>query len=192
MAREYLNAPLLPAHSERIEIVKIAAWLVVGAVAIAALYVGQGVLIPLAIAFLIGFALSPIVTWLARCGLPRVLSVIVVMLSLGLLIVALGFLVASQVRTLSAELPVYQSTIRGKIQGLGDSLREPGVLHGAIKTVDTVQTEVAEKISEGVKGPRAQRVEVVEPPISPFKTAMAWHRHHLLVPGVAGPRRSAR
>jgi predicted PurR-regulated permease PerM len=175
MARDYSSDPsLLPAGSERIEIVKIAAWLVVGAVSIAALYVGQGVLIPLAIAFLIGFALSPIVTWLTRCGLPRVLAVIVVMLSLGMLIVALGFLVASQVRTLSAELPVYQSTIREKVQGLGDRLREPGLLDGAIKTVDTVQTEVAEKIAEDNKGPRAQRVEVVEPPVSPFKTAMAW------------------
>jgi predicted PurR-regulated permease PerM len=175
MTRDYNSDPsLLPARSERIEIVKIAAWLVVGAVAIAALYVGRGVLIPLAIAFLIGFALSPIVTWLTRCGLPRVLAVIVVMMSLGLVIVALGFLVASQVRTLSAELPVYQSTIREKIQGLGDSLREPGVLDGALETVDTVQSEVADKLAADAKTPRAQRVEVMEPPISPFKTAMAW------------------
>ena len=60
-----------PVPSRELDIRKVAAALVSAAVVICGLYYGREILIPLAIAFLITFALNPPVTWLVRRGLPR-------------------------------------------------------------------------------------------------------------------------
>lgn len=160
----------------RPDIVTLAAALVIACVIVGALYFGQAVLIPLAIAFLIGFALSPLVTWFTRRGVPRVLSVVVVILAVNVFLGAMGLLVASQVRTLSTELPAYQATMREKIKELTASFKGPGILDRAMKTVETVQTGVAETNEAVIGTPPAppMRVEVVEQAESPFKTALQW------------------
>jgi predicted PurR-regulated permease PerM len=163
-----------PTPSDQGDIVRLAAWLLVGAIVIGGLYVGRGVLIPLAIAFLISFALNPLVTWISRVGLPRIASVIVVMLTLGIVLLGLGFILGSQLRTLSAELPSYQETIRGKINDLRDRIKSPGIFDGALQTVDTVQAEVGAKDTEANRDASVQRVQVVEPPGSPLRTALPW------------------
>src|SRR5690606_15374098 len=76
------TAPAAP-----VDVVHMAAVLVSASVVVAALYLGRDVLLPLAVAFLIGFALSPLVTWLGHRGLPRLLNVILVM---ALVLVVLG------------------------------------------------------------------------------------------------------
>lgn len=157
------------------EIIRLAAWLVVTAILIGGLYVGQDVLIPLAISFLISFAMSPLVNWLSRRGLSRVLSVCVVMLTVGVFIAGLTLLVTSQVRTISAELPTYQNTIRSKISDLASQMKGPGILDGALETVDTVQKEVDAAVQGGEgEGGATQRVQIVPPPVSPFQTAREW------------------
>lgn len=179
MAQDPLISGPPPANAEQTDIVRLAAWLISGAIIIAALSIGKGVLIPLAIAFLISFALSPLVTRLTKWGLSRVLSVCVVMLIVGVFIGGIGLLVGSQARTLSAELPTYQSTIRSKIEKLAEQMQGPGIFDGALQTVDTVQREVSAAV-QGNDQPSTQRVEVVPAPVSPFRTAMEW-----LVPALA-------
>jgi predicted PurR-regulated permease PerM len=68
-----------PVPSRGPDIRKVAAALVSAAVVICGLYYGREILIPLAIAFLITFALNPPITWLARRGLPRLLATSLVM-----------------------------------------------------------------------------------------------------------------
>ena len=48
------------------------ATILASAATVAALYLGRDVLIPLALAILLSFALGPLVTWLHRRGVPRV------------------------------------------------------------------------------------------------------------------------
>lgn len=170
--RSRASAP--PVGDDRGDIVRLAAWLIVAAIVIGGLYIGQSILIPLAIAFLISFALNPVVTWLTRIGLPRLLAVIVVILTVGALLFGLTVLVGSQLRTLSAQLPTYQSTIRAKIDDLRDRLRAPGIFDGALQTVDIVQSGVNQKAGEATAAAPPQRVEIVEPPVSPLTTAMSW------------------
>ncbi len=160
--------------SEHVDIIRLAAWLITGSIVIGALYVGQGVLIPLAVAFLISFALNPLVTALGRLGLPRVISVILVMLTVGALLAGLTYVVATQLKSLSGQLPIYQSTIRSKINDLSVQLRSPGIFDGAIQTVDTVQSEVKANVESAKNAAPAQRVEVVQPADAPLKTALAW------------------
>jgi len=157
------------------DILTVAAWLVVTTVIVAALYLGRSVLTPLAIAFLIGFALKPLVTWLTRRGLPRIISVVAVILTLISGLVGLGMLVTSQLSTLSAELPAYQTTIRQKIRDLGDAMERPGMFDGVLRTFDSVQAEV-EATTEGTgsNDVPAQRVEVVESQKPPLATLLEW------------------
>ncbi|WP_053239783.1 AI-2E family transporter [Pleomorphomonas koreensis] len=161
------SIPAAPNAGEQGDIVRLAAWLIVAAAIIGGLYLGQGVLIPLAVAFLISFALSPPVTWLSRLGLPRVLSVVVVMLIAGVLLAGVGFLVGSQIKSLSAQLPTYQATVHAKLDDIRSRIRATGIL-------DAVKEETAATAGPAaVVGP-AQRIEVVQPSASPFETAIAW------------------
>ncbi|QEU07068.1 AI-2E family transporter [Paracoccus yeei] len=167
-----MESPVTPGPQP--DIVRLAAWFVTAAAILSGLYLGQDVLIPLAIAFLISFALSPLVVWLCRRGLPRVLSVIVVMATVVTVILGLGVLVGSQVRLLAVQLPTYQSTVRDKIDALGDSMRGPGIFDGAWQMVTTVQEEVEKAIAQNEESLPAERVQVVAQPESPFRTAVAW------------------
>ena len=60
------RVPGLPVTSGDLDIVKIAAVLVMVALVLAGLYDGRDILIPLAIAFLITFTLNLPVTWFVR------------------------------------------------------------------------------------------------------------------------------
>lgn len=162
--------------SEYPDIVRLAAWLTVAALVIAGLYLGREVLIPLAIAFLISFALGPLVVRLVRIGLPRVLAVIAVMATLGLFVGGMGLLVGSQVQSLSAQLPTYQTTIRSKISDLSEQMKGPGLFDGAMETVDTVKKEVTEAVDEEETdtAPPPERVRIVPPQTAPFEAALEW------------------
>lgn len=159
--------------SPQTDILRVAAALVTTAILVAALYLGRDVLLPLAVAFLIGFALNPFVSWLSRRGLPRLLAVILVMATMLAFLAGLGTLLATQVRALSAELPTYQTTIRDKLSDLRAGMRGPGMLDGALATVDAVQQEML--ATEEVARPDAPtRVEIVGVTKSPFETALEW------------------
>lgn len=159
--------------------IKLLAGLLTMAVIIAALYVGRELLIPLALAILLGFLLDPVVTWLKRVGLPRVVAVMVVVGGLLLLLGGTSLLLGQQVRMLSEELPTYQHTIRQKVRTLRQSLEGPGFLRGALQTYDTVEREMQgdgapAAASTGVQEPPPQRVIVQPPAPTPVEQAWAW------------------
>src|SRR5438270_2323204 len=88
------------------------------AIVVAALYFGREVLIPVTLAMLLSFVLSPLVELLRRVWLGRILSVVLaVVLALGL-ILALSSAIGTQVAQLSGNLPQYQTTIETKITRL--------------------------------------------------------------------------
>lgn len=103
------------------------------------LYFGQDLLIPLALATLFGFLLNPAVSWLKNKGLPRMLSILVVIsVALGILIAGAAYL-GMQLGSLSQELPTYQTTIRSKLQNLKTFSEGPSVWDGAISTFTVIK-----------------------------------------------------
>jgi len=154
-------------------IVFLAAALLSAALILAALYYGRDILIPLAAAFLISFALNPPVTWLTRQGLPRVISTITVMMTLLIVLSVVGFLLAAQVRTLAIELPTYQTTMLRKLSDIRESLSAPGALSRVLNTVERVQKEVSTPPAAEPREP-VQRVETIPPRQTPFEQAFAW------------------
>ncbi|HJU17403.1 MAG TPA: AI-2E family transporter, partial [Stellaceae bacterium] len=98
--------------------------ILVAAVVVAALYLAREVLIPVTVAMLLSFVLSPLVELLRRIWLGRILSVILaVVLALGL-ILALGSAIGTQVAQLAKGLPQYQTTIENKIAHLREATIE--------------------------------------------------------------------
>jgi predicted PurR-regulated permease PerM len=109
---------------------------------ISALYFGREVLVPIALALLLSFALAPLVRILQAGRVPRTLAVILVVLAAFAGIFSLGALMVSQVNQLASELPRYQSTLRDKIQSLRGAAAGTGTLERASQVLQDLSTEL--------------------------------------------------
>ena len=83
--------------------------------AIACLYWARVVFIPIALALLATFLLSPVVALLRRVGFHRVVAVVVVVALALLLALGLGWALFTQATALADDLPKYRATIARKI-----------------------------------------------------------------------------
>ena len=116
--------------------------MVAAGLAIAALYFGRDIFVPLALAALLGFLLDPLVSRLRHWWLPRWLAVsVVVSMTIGVVGVTSMF-VGSQLVALGGEVPTFQSTIQSKLRALRETLSRRGVLDDAARLVDMVQGEL--------------------------------------------------
>jgi predicted PurR-regulated permease PerM len=95
--------------------------LIVSAVA-AALYLGRGIAIPIAIAILISFSLGPPVSWLHRRHLGRIPAIIAVVTPVLLALAAFAYLVTTEVGRLAVNIPAYQTNIESKINNVAGAL----------------------------------------------------------------------
>ena len=82
------------------------------------LYVAREVLIPLALALTLNFLLTPMVSWLQRRGMRRVLAVAAVMLVSTAILMGMGWVVADQLVQVASDLPKYRLNIHDKIDAL--------------------------------------------------------------------------
>lgn len=92
--------------------------LVTAVVCIAALYFGRDVLIPIALAALLTFLLSPVVSRLERYHLGKTLPSLGVLMIAVILLAFLGWVVIRQGIHLATQLPSYSDTISQKIDSL--------------------------------------------------------------------------
>jgi predicted PurR-regulated permease PerM len=111
-------------------------------VIVSALYFGREVLVPIALALLMSFVLSPLVRILQGWRLPRIFAVIVVVLVAFAAIFSLGALMVSQVDQLAGDLPRYQSTLREKIQSLRGAAAGTGTLERASAVLQDLSSEL--------------------------------------------------
>ena len=96
-------------------------WLI-AAIVISGLYFGRSVLIPIILAVLLSFLLTPIVAGLRRAKLPRPAAVLLaVMLSLGGAATTAGVII-SQASTLSKDGPLYAKRVADKATNLRNDL----------------------------------------------------------------------
>lgn len=82
------------------------------------LYLARDIVIPLALAMLLAFVLSPLVSLLRRAGLPEIVAVSGAALSSGGLVGLVLILMGQELAQLVAEIPAYQANILAKIEGL--------------------------------------------------------------------------
>ena len=90
------------------------------AVVIAALYLAKGLLVPLTLAVLLSFLLSPVCDWLERRRLGRIPAVLVTA-SLGFLVLGIAVWTAAvQMSSLAPKIPEYQRNIEAKLNSINE------------------------------------------------------------------------
>ena len=132
------------------------------ALVVVALYWLQAVLIPLALAVLLTFLLSPVVSTLQRRGLGRVPSVLVTALLALSILGGIGWTLARQVVTLADEVPRYSLNIRHRIADLRGASKG-GSVEKVQKAVEDVVGEIQKTDTPSVL-PQKPVPVVVEPP----------------------------
>ena len=112
------TSELTRTQDQTFKLIKGVAAAILAALIVATLYVGREVFVPIALAILLSFVLAPLVRVLQDWRVPRVFSVIGVVLLAFLVIFALGGVIATQVTQLANDLPRYKSNMRAKIKSL--------------------------------------------------------------------------
>ena len=149
--------------------------LITGVVVVAALYLGREVLVPITLAILLSFVLSPVVGLLRRARLPQIPSVLVaVVIGLGVIGALVG-VIGLQIAGLSGDVPRYASTIETKVTAL------QGATLGRLRSVtasigehmqagapNATPTPSAETAGDAIK---PMPVEVRQPAASPLELA---------------------
>jgi predicted PurR-regulated permease PerM len=109
-------------------------WLATVALIVAILARAQTILVPLALAVVVAFALGPAVKWLERALGRGVAVAVVVFVALGA-VTGFGYLLKRQVVDLSAQMTKYSESIGRKVMSLRGS---PGGLAALSKSVESV------------------------------------------------------
>jgi predicted PurR-regulated permease PerM len=130
---------------------------------LAFLYWARPVLIPVALAILLTFLLSPIADGLQELRLPRVASVIVVVLIAFSFLGAVGWITARQITSFADELPQYKDNIAEKITDLRQLTRS-GPLEKVQRTVEDIKENVRKEDGVAGKKPRTPAAETQPPP----------------------------
>jgi predicted PurR-regulated permease PerM len=92
---------------------------------VAILYAAKPVIVPLALAVLLTFVLTPVVSVIQRSGLPRVGAVLLSVLLTFTVVGLGGWIVGRQVKNLARELPTHRKGIEAKIAGLRGAGKGP-------------------------------------------------------------------
>lgn len=110
-------------------------------VVIAGLFFGRQVLIPLALAGVFAFLLTPIVELLEKCHLGRFPSVLIILVVSIALLAAVGWGVTNQLMQIMVHLPDYRANIHNKIE----AVRAPSSsgLGKATETVNNLSKELS-------------------------------------------------
>ncbi|HEX5077862.1 MAG TPA: AI-2E family transporter [Geminicoccaceae bacterium] len=138
------------------------------ALVVGALYLGREILIPIALAILLSFALAPIVIRLRRWGLGRIPSVLAVVLLLFVALAGLGSVVATQLADLATNLPTYEWNLRSKIRELRIAVPSGGVIERTTDMLRDLRQELQEATQPpagdgGGRGEGAGAAKPVEP-----------------------------
>lgn len=147
------------------------AWMLASiAVVVAALYLAKGVLVPLTLAVLLSFMLSPVCDWLERHRLPRVPAVLVTAVlgfaALGLVV----WIAVVQMTELAPKVPEYQANLQAKLHSA--NAHAMALLRKVSKTSEEIgQTSPQSEGSQEPEGTseRPYSVRVLSSPASPLE-----------------------
>src|SRR6185312_10604294 len=128
---------------------------VIAAVVVGGLYVGQPWLMPLALAVLISFALSPLAAALRRIRLGHIPAVLITVLFAVVMLGGIALFTGSQLAKLAGELPGYQTNLATKINSVVGTALHNGTL--------TRLRQTAENLVDQVAGPRREAVPETSP-----------------------------
>jgi predicted PurR-regulated permease PerM len=115
---------------------------VIAAVIVGGIYFGRPVLMPLALAVLLSFALAPAVGLLKRLRMGNVASVLVSLVLAIMVFSALGVFMGSQLAKLAAQLPHYQTNLGQKIHSVVGSATHNDTITKLNRTVENLADQI--------------------------------------------------
>jgi predicted PurR-regulated permease PerM len=137
---------------------------------IVVLYWAQAVFVPIALAALLSFVLSPPTTWLER-WVGRVPAVLVVVTLVFVILGAAGWGLAHQMNGLAEDLPRFRANILAKIDDVRGA-GKGGTVEKLQETIDEIKTELKE--NEAPKGRKPQEVVVTPEDTTSVIPGMTW------------------
>jgi predicted PurR-regulated permease PerM len=135
---------------------------VIAAVVVGGIYFGRPVLMPLALAVLMSFALAPLVSLLKRLRLGNIASVMISLVLAIVVLSSLGTFMGSQLAKLASDLPRYQTNLAHKIQSVVGSAVHNDTINRLNQTVENL----AQQITSGAKSGTPDVVE--SDPVKPI------------------------
>jgi len=137
------------------------------------LYFARVVCIPLALAVLLSFLLAPLVIRLRHWGLPRGISVAIVVLFAFIVVAVVGALMTFQAGELAHKLPEYQQNVREKLQSIRTSGN--GLINRATHLLNSFTAELSpSSASRPTPQPAEEKplpVEIRKTPFAPLEAA---------------------
>lgn len=114
----------------------------------AILYLGRDIFVPVALAVLLSFVLSPAVRMLQRMSVPQGAAVLVtVLVAFGAIALLVG-VIGGQLGGLGADLPKYSSTIKDKIGALSGNSGSGGTIGRALDAFESIEEDVRQQLSK--------------------------------------------
>ncbi|MBV9701955.1 MAG: AI-2E family transporter [Methylobacteriaceae bacterium] len=115
----------------------------IGVVVVGALYLAREVLVPIALAVLLSFVLTPPLVRLRHWGLGQVPSVLIVV-ALGVFVTAtVAGVIGVQISQLAGELPKYQWTLQEKVRSLRAATAGGSVVRSIGEMLSGISTEIS-------------------------------------------------
>ncbi len=140
------------------------------AVVVAALYLAKGVLVPLTLAVLLSFLLSPVCDWLEHRRLGRIPAVLVTALMGFSMLGIVAWTAASQVTRLGPKIPEYKHNIELKLSSVNEyasaALRK---LTKSVQGMDPILIPSEPESDAAGDGNRPYSVRVIASPSSPLQ-----------------------
>jgi predicted PurR-regulated permease PerM len=153
--------------------------LAVGVTVVAGLYFGRELLVPLALAVLLSFALGPVVLLLRRWRFGRTPSVFAAVAFAFLVIFGMGTAIGGQIAHLASNLPQYQATITAKIESVRGTTAGDGIVERASAMLQALRDQIATAPPAPPQSPPGEAspsrrqaplpVEILQPDPTPFQ-----------------------
>ncbi len=119
---------------------------------LAALVVGKGLLMPVVLATLLAFILSPIVSWLASVRMPRSLAAIISVVLVIVSVALASFAFSSQLLSLTGNLDTYKENIVRKVRSVVSSNVSDGAIQKAAKSINSIEEGIKNELGVPKRG----------------------------------------
>lgn len=134
------------------------------------LKLAQAVLMPIALSALIAFVLHPLVRRGQRLGLPRAVSVVLVVSLASLIVAVIGYFASAQVSSLALELPQYSRNIEEKVTTFKTWMRQ-----GTFEQVSQLAARIDERSDRRAADEVTERGSQLPLPGDPAKPVDSHH-----------------
>jgi len=116
-------------QSQAVKLLVIAASFVV---IVAGMKAAESIIVPFLLALFIAIIASPPYFWLQEKGLPKALSMLIVIFAFLFVISIIGLLIGTSINDFTSKLPLYETKLRSQMQGVIAWLTEAGILEKQI------------------------------------------------------------